>query len=570
MTKLIEQVLTKFISTQKPEVLAISGAWGVGKTYALHKIINSSDVTSGLRRYAYVSLFGVRSITELRTKVWTRGQNFPLEDAEESTFQKLGISSWGGKLASYVKDAHPLGKNVVVGIETVVANLIKDTIICFDDLERLGNGIAIDDFMGLVSELKEQCRCKVIIVFNEEQLHQHADLFKKYSEKVIDQKLLFLIDPLGAASIGLPENTPLRKITSEYLVSLQVCNIRVVQKIATALEYIYPIIENHSDAVKAQVACAIAIFSASLYEGGRGFPSSERILKYNYFQEIMAERIRPDGGIPLEPALIDWQAMLEACHFSSADELDLEILKALKQGYPDGTDIRRYADELDAKKEILALEEIFSLSWRKFHDRFDVNAEQLSAAFIEAVATSGKVIAPGNLNGTVKLLRQLNLNDDADRLIDIYIGENSNNAEKFNPSNWVDFGDGIDETFQKRMAAARKETSKKMSLQDAAQVVIDNEKWDEAAGEAFLAANPQEFVDLFKANQGSDMRALIKGLQNLPYEPIRQQTVRSTVTEALAIIADESLLNEIRVRRFGVDMTERRANVEAVQGRKGS
>src|SRR4029079_6640006 len=44
---------------------------------------------------------------------------------------------------------------------------IFDTIVCIDDLERKGATLDLRDVMGLVSLLREQRRCKVVLILND-------------------------------------------------------------------------------------------------------------------------------------------------------------------------------------------------------------------------------------------------------------------------------------------------------------------------------------------------------------------------------------------------------------------
>jgi hypothetical protein len=58
------------------------------------------------------------------------------------------------------------GKHLVVALEAVVDLLIADTVAILDDLKRLGATPTIQKVTGLASDLKEQARCKVILIFD--------------------------------------------------------------------------------------------------------------------------------------------------------------------------------------------------------------------------------------------------------------------------------------------------------------------------------------------------------------------------------------------------------------------
>jgi Cdc6-like AAA superfamily ATPase len=47
----IGSVIKEFLDSKKPEVLAISGKWGVGKTYALQEMVRAYEGENYLARY---------------------------------------------------------------------------------------------------------------------------------------------------------------------------------------------------------------------------------------------------------------------------------------------------------------------------------------------------------------------------------------------------------------------------------------------------------------------------------------------------------------------------------------
>jgi len=61
--------IERFLANPNPEVLSISGRWGVGKTHAWDTVLKSMRTKAPLRRYAYVSVFGLRSLEALKTSI---------------------------------------------------------------------------------------------------------------------------------------------------------------------------------------------------------------------------------------------------------------------------------------------------------------------------------------------------------------------------------------------------------------------------------------------------------------------------------------------------------------------
>ncbi len=63
--------LKRFLSTEDPEVLCITGRWGVGKTYAWRHYLKEAQKAKSvaLSKYSYVSLFGRNSLDDVRTSI---------------------------------------------------------------------------------------------------------------------------------------------------------------------------------------------------------------------------------------------------------------------------------------------------------------------------------------------------------------------------------------------------------------------------------------------------------------------------------------------------------------------
>ena len=194
----VKAVATRFLISNTPEVLALKGAWGVGKTYLWNQLIQQCNIDIKLANYCYVSLFGISSIKELRTAIFVKTKpvkRLGKESGSRIEDNKQALLSWGG-LKSIVNGLSKLnhlpyiGNSVSITLETVASHFVSETIICLDDFERLNQQlITIDEILGIISELKEEKGCKVVLIFNEDKLDSR-ETYKRYREKVVDIELL--------------------------------------------------------------------------------------------------------------------------------------------------------------------------------------------------------------------------------------------------------------------------------------------------------------------------------------------------------------------------------------------
>jgi hypothetical protein len=547
----IESVVNEFLDSKKPEVLAISGQWGIGKTYALQEMIRAYEGESSLAWYSYVSAFGAKSIGDLRSMILVKTRPFPVkkgrvgdavEEAEALFAKGRGGAIYKAVMALFEKVPYG-GKHVTVLLETVATSLIRKTVVCIDDIERLGSGITMDELMGLVSELKVESQCKIILLFNEEQLGEREKQYEQASEKVVDKKLAFVTTASEAVDLGLPADTPLREYVVPCVEKLGISNIRTVQKIANGLRTVHSVIPNCSDAVNQQAAIAVAVFAGALYEGGIGFPDPEQVVSYNWYSNAM--------GVGKDTIEEPWREKLHACGFLACDEFDTEVLSVLRNGYAHGSELARYAQELDEVADRARLDSIFTAAWTTFHDRIDGTAEELMHKFLGAVEVAATVISPLNLNSTVKLLRELGFSAEADEVIDKYVELNAGRTGlfKIDDSPWCK--DIDDETLKQRFAKVMTEEEGPLDLATAASLLVKEQRWDERMEAVLLNASPDDYVALIKDNQGEAMRLLIDMLyRSATFRGQETAPIAITVTAALDKIAKESKLNELRAKRW--------------------
>lgn len=70
--EVIKDQIFQFLSSDQPEVMAIKGEWGVGKTYSWKKFLKEACAENklNLERYSYVSLFGINSLEAFKYTIF--------------------------------------------------------------------------------------------------------------------------------------------------------------------------------------------------------------------------------------------------------------------------------------------------------------------------------------------------------------------------------------------------------------------------------------------------------------------------------------------------------------------
>ena len=172
-----EENITEFLKSETERVLAIKGAWGIGKTFFWKRYWEKQELLKmgKLKNYSYISLFGVKNINDLKRKILINKvpENYcpAIIDLAKSTGSKYTMMP-----AQF--------------LENIMLSSIKQTIICIDDLERKGKKLELREILGVVSELVEEKQCKIIIIFNEDKLDKSSPAeYALFREKVIEKEI---------------------------------------------------------------------------------------------------------------------------------------------------------------------------------------------------------------------------------------------------------------------------------------------------------------------------------------------------------------------------------------------
>ncbi len=192
----IEQVkseIRRFLGDKDRLALCLRGKWGVGKTHTWETLLAEAFKSNNAypSRYAYVSLFGLESLGDVRRSLFEN----TVESAAFKTVKPFeATTSSVSERLSHFASKWRAGAGIIRGIP-VIADYsglaekagfldVRDQIVCFDDLERMSEHLALKDVLGLISFLKEKKRCKVVLLLNSEALEgQDADDFKEQLEK---------------------------------------------------------------------------------------------------------------------------------------------------------------------------------------------------------------------------------------------------------------------------------------------------------------------------------------------------------------------------------------------------
>lgn len=206
--------ILNYLTSETSGALMISGAWGLGKTYYINNVLNEK-----LKDQDYfpikISLFGLsnvdcleRQVTEIFLQKYGEESLTPPTAQDKKTTTKIvewlakkNISK-GTQSIQNIADFIPyLSQYVDVSrildayTDVCMHRLPKDKLVLiFDDLERAVKTIQPHVLLGVINNLMESSKYKVILIANDSYFNQEAEHYLDFKEKVIERTLIFQQD----------------------------------------------------------------------------------------------------------------------------------------------------------------------------------------------------------------------------------------------------------------------------------------------------------------------------------------------------------------------------------------
>lgn len=541
----------EFLCASRPEVLCVAGKWGVGKTYGWNGILKATRTSIPLKHYSYVSLFGLGSLDEVRRAIFEN--SVPSSSAGDipdiaslgSTLKGLP-TNWrkGGALARLFA---PFGDYSAI-FEKIGYFLVREQVVCIDDLERKSSSLDMRDMLGLISQLKDQKACKVVVLLNDEQLGDDGEEFRLQLEKVADTAVRFEPTATEAAEIGVDTSLPFHQDLRSAVIALGITNIRTIKRIERLAIRLEHALESYDTRIITQAVQSLALFSFAKQQPGDA-PSLEFLRNFNPYEAMLAE----NGQQVSHP---EWRALLSRYGFSSVDNFDRVILQGVESGHFNYQLLIAEANSLKDQLQRGDADERFTQAWRLYHGSFDDNADEVMEQLAKAVREVPTVITPANLSGTISLLKELRWGGNLADLIEGYVAAHSNRDREFWDLEASTFGYDVgDPDVQAAFNEKLLTFDEKVNFDQSLMALGLGGGWNRRDLACAAAQDEDRYFEAFKRLKGAELeRALAGGLQfrSIANANPQMRAVTEMTEGALRRIAEESEINRRRVIQKGV------------------
>lgn len=559
-----KKAFRNFVADATPGVLCIKGKWGTGKTYAWEQTVKEATLnnTFTMKKYAYISLFGVKDASDIMQAIYATADNPAGNKVEQflpekiAGYQRRELALWKrvkstiGFAAEHATVPHIAGLGGIA--RAILAGLVSDTLICIDDFERKGESVSVNEIMGVIAQLRDARRCKVVLILNEDSLNsKDQDDFRRYSEKVINRVVRFMPTEAEATAIAFPASDPLSAVLRSHCAQLGITNIRVMFKIRDIASDIVELMTTiDKDIENIVLKSLVVLVWAASSPPGEGAPT------ISYLKD---KRGRPSAA--LEEAAdsqeeVEWGVILNDYGFSHCDDLDLVMIDGIENGFFNDEKVGDEIAKLLRNSTKIRADNALSNAWGVFHDSFDKNPDDVAMALYSGCVSNIEFLPPTNLSSAVTILKEVGHQEDAATLLRTYM-EKRGGDDIFNLEKSV-FGDNVKDP-DVLEAFSTKAKGKAAKLPDPTEAArrIHSGSWRPEDEESLAKLTVDDFVRIFKSMRGKERREFIFG--SLQFKKVTnptelQKRIVDNACAALKVIGRESALNAHRLVAYGIPL----------------
>lgn len=555
--ELIKQEINRFLASPEPEVLAIKGPWGIGKTYGWNRYLKEANEKHqiGLKRYSYVSLFGINSLAFLKYAIFESsiktsqiGEKPSLNTIKTnatSIFEMLGKKS-----LSLFKGTG-FGAEYTPAIDTLAFMFIKDSIICIDDLERRGDGLTLKDTLGLITFLKEQKSCKVVILFNNNT--EGLDEYISLKEKVVDIELDFDLSSSECSEIAFFQTGTLSQAMKEFASKLDIRNIRVLKKIERLVIEGIPLIQEFEEEIRTQLLHSIFLYCWCSFSRNDSIPTLEYVISVGH------SILRISNEDEKDEKKQQWNKYLIDYGYETTDEFDLEIAQVVLKGFYNKDSFLRAA--ATKNKEIVAQKEenSFNIAWDKYHESFKASQKEVVDAIYDGFKVGVMHISPANLNSTVTFFKEMGESKKANELIDYYIERRKDEKLLFDLNKYAFVEDVTDKDVKDKFLKQRIKDVGSRNFEEIIDSIAVTHRWDDGDELVLENASEKEYYDVFMKTEGKKLSQYIRlclRFGSNVNDTDRHKIIHEKALNALLKIGKISLINKKRVSKYGIEIPD--------------
>jgi hypothetical protein len=386
--------LKAFLGHGDQRVLLLHGHWGTGKTYFWNNFARTQREYLENKFYSYVSLFGASSVADVKALIVLGGQ--PRSESNKIGIRWQRIKNWFFRKQRYFDQLKvPYFGSIGALVPKAEELLIEDFLVCFDDLERRNRKLDLEQVFGLIAVLKEQNRCRVVIICNEEELSpRDRRTLNKYREKIVDRQLTY--NPRFDENFRVIFSTTETAIR-ELFERLGLNNIRVFQQTWWCIRYFESLLKGCHDIFVQRFHQQCAKLAAVHFACSRDITFDD-IRSTSWMLAGWRER----AGVP-DPTT----ELVVSLQFTPSDADDF-IIGYLRDGYCNLSALKPIIERLNREHKRTEAQVALERLWDDIWQTYRVDAQQITAEAEKLLEQYHTYLPFKQINDLLEFVRKIN------------------------------------------------------------------------------------------------------------------------------------------------------------------
>ena len=553
--EVVQSRLDKLLGMEAPKVAMLTGDWGAGKTYQWKQAIERAAKKGVFPRYAYVSLFGINSLAEVRKRIVEEtisAVRIPGRGTLGEEFEGQAIGLKPMQIMKLLPMIPYLGRLDLLAQELSFAT-VRNAVICIDDIERAPKSLHIADVLGFASFLKEERHCRILLISNQKRLGDDAkEELAKYFEKVVEEIVDFAPTPEEACVVALGDELDgARQILAERLTRLGVSNIRVISRLGALADELALVVKGLHSGVLVDVINTLALFGVAHFIPHEEFPTAEYLLGYGSLNWSKYLKVANKGEqTEQEKRELEWDNFIADYGYQATSALGKEIYAGIAAGFFREEVVRKFSEDLSSEIEEGGRVRAFRDALRQFWWGVGESRVVFERLLIATEAALGLVSA-SEVYPVYQILLDIERRDAAMKLLGDFIAANQDRRNSLVLSE--EFGANYDATFKAMLEAEVARFEESVSLEKVLDGIDFRRGWSPEDLVKVAEADFDAIVHLLTSAKDttlftSRLTTLLKFGEKGGTED--QKSVRDKTIAWLKTIAAADPISALRVNRF--------------------
>lgn len=376
------------LNNGEKNIILIDGNWGIGKTFTYKKYLEENSL-----KEIYISLFNLDKLEDIDKKLIS---SYMINRINRNSIATKTVS----KISNYfnIEAFDKLLENKVGFSISDVTNLLQieslefddNIVLCFDDLERIGDKVEFKNLLGKIEQL--HTKIDIIVLCNTKKLSkENLSIFDEYKEKVIDYTLTldsfdsdFLEKFINKVNLNDESKKILLGIFKEYGKN----NLRYLIKVMKRYQEIENLCSGEELFIKNQslIVKGIANLELELSLGVYSKKELETLKGYEeYFSKNNKDRKEKDES----------ELKKEVNFLNGISTEIVKIVELLYKYYLGNSDLKRelniYFNFVSEYEEFYRLVDLYFLNTEENLDRYIVKLEELYLKLFDNLSLKDKM-----------------------------------------------------------------------------------------------------------------------------------------------------------------------------------